>query len=286
MTIEQPIISIIVPCYNGEQFLHETLGCLQQQTISQWECIVVNDGSTDRSADIVREYRQKDNRYKLIDKQNEGPSVARNIGIKASRGRYILPLDSDDLIHSAYAETAVVYLESHPKTKLVYCEAEYFGKRTGRWQLPDYNHDLLLWSNPVFCSAVFRRSDFDLTSGYNPKMRHGIEDWDFWLSLLGPDDEVYRIPKVMFYYRQHGLTRSDDSNANIDAALAQMMRNHLDLYTPYLGRLFRAEGQVEYLQGEIQKLLSSRKYRLGSFLLHPIATLRRAISTKINRDHW
>ena len=118
-------ISIIVPCYNGEEFLGETLDCLQKQTIEDWECVIVNDGSTDNSIKILREYETKDSRYKVIDKENEGPSVARNVAIAASSGKYILPLDADDLIAPTYAEKAIEYLERHPKTKLVYCKAKY-----------------------------------------------------------------------------------------------------------------------------------------------------------------
>lgn len=134
-----PIISIIIPCYNGEQFLHETLDCLKKQTIDEWECIIVNDGSTDNSLTIAREYEAKDARYRVIDKVNEGVPIARNVAIVAAEGKYILPLDADDLIAPSYVEKAVDYLERHPETKLVYCKATYFGDINEPLILNDYS---------------------------------------------------------------------------------------------------------------------------------------------------
>ena len=106
-TNKPPRISIVIPCYNGAKYIRETLDCLQNQTVDDWECIIVNDGSTDNSLEILREYAEKDSRYKYIDKENEGPSIARNTAIAASLGKYILPLDADDLIAPYYAEKAI-----------------------------------------------------------------------------------------------------------------------------------------------------------------------------------
>lgn len=272
--MNQPLLSIIVPCYNAEQFLRETIDCLIAQTLSNWECIIVNDGSTDNSLDIIKEYAEKDSRYKYLDKKNEGPAVARNVAINMSKGKYILPLDADDLISPDYAATAIDYLEKHQKTKLVYCEADFFGEKTGHWILPDYHYEDLLWSNMIFCSAVYRRSDFNKTLGYNPNMRHGIEDWDFWLSLLTKDDEVYKIPKTMFFYRKHDDSRSAEYSDYLDETVGQMVMNHLDIYRPHLGRMFNAEAHVKYLQGEIDKILHSKKYKVGMFVLHPLQSLK------------
>ena len=166
----QPRISIIIPCFNGEKYIRETLDCLQKQTIDAWECVIVNDGSTDNSLEILKEYAAKDSRYKYIDKDNAGPAISRNTAIAASSGKYILPLDADDLIAPSYAEKAIDYLEEHPNCKLVYCKAQFFGDRNGLVQLPIYNYYELPYENSIFCSCIYRRLDFDKTSGYNPNM--------------------------------------------------------------------------------------------------------------------
>lgn len=270
----QPRISIIVPCYNGDKYIRETLDCLQKQTIEDWECIIVNDGSTDKSLEILREYAEKDSRYKYIDKKNEGPSIARNTAIAASNGKYILPLDADDLIASSYAEKAIDYLEKHSKCKVVYGGAEYFDGRTGVWELPEYAYDTELWVNSIFCTAVYRRMDYDKTIGYNPNMKYGNEDWDFWLSLLGVDDEVYKIPETVLYYRIHGESRTSDLLNNAKESYLQMILNHFDIYQSHLCELFSLRCRVHYLENELNKVLQSKKYKIGKFILSPFSLFK------------
>ena len=241
----RPQISIIVPCYNGAKYLRETLDCLQRQTTENWECIIVNDGSTDNSLDILKEYVKKDSRYRYIDKENEGPAIARNIAIASSFGKYILPLDADDVIAPFYAEKAIEYLEDNPKCKVVYGKAEYFGGATGEWILPEYSYEKELWQNAIYCTAVYRRSDYDKTKGYNPNMKYGNEDWDFWLSLLTKDDEVYKIPETVLFYRKHNVSRSTYLTNKHKRSRCQMIWNHKYIYARFLfGKLFLGKRQT------------------------------------------
>lgn len=258
-----PRISIITPCYNGEKYLRETLDCLQKQTIDDWECIIVNDGSTDGSLEIMKEYAAKDPRYKYIDKQNEGPAVARNVGIAASCGKYILPLDADDLIAPSYTEKAIAYLEEHDDCKLVYCRCELFGDIEGPCYEQSYDYETMLFDNMLFNACVFRRSDFDKTSGYNPNMRGSDEDWDFWISLIHATDQVYRIPEFLFFYRMHSCSRSKDLYKERLERNTQMILNHLDVYKPYLGNLIIWRKERDYYEQELYKISNSKKYKFG-----------------------
>jgi len=103
----QPLISVIVPVYNVEKYLPQCLDSVIGQTYENLEIICVNDGSTDKSLDILREYERKDSRIKVIDKKNEGVSIARNTGLDAARGEYVHFLDSDDYIESNLYEEAL-----------------------------------------------------------------------------------------------------------------------------------------------------------------------------------
>lgn len=269
----RPKISIIVPCYNGAKYICETLDCLQKQTIDDWECIIVNDGSTDNSLEILKEYASKDSRYKYIDKENGGPAIARNTAIASSSGKYILPLDADDLIAPSYAEKAIDYLEEHPNCKLVYCKAEYFGDRNEPFELRKYDYKELPYCNSIFCSCIYRREDFNRTIGYNPNMVYRNEDWDFLLSLLDEKDEVYCISEVLFYYRQHGITRNINVDENISFAKLQMVMNHPDIYT--IDKERTVEWIIGYYKQELQKILDSKTYKLGHFLLSPLKWLKK-----------
>lgn len=273
--ISNPKISIVIPCYNAEKYLRETLDCLQKQTIEDWECVIVNDGSTDGSLEILKEYSAKDSRYKYIDKENGGPAIARNIAIAASSGRYILPLDADDIIAPSYAEKAIEYLDVHSKCKLVYCKAEFFGDINEPFNLRDYNYYDLPYNNSIFCSCIYRRVDFDKTIGYNPNMAFRNEDWDFLLSLLGENDEVYCLPEILFYYRQHGITRNHNVNEMVALANLQMVLNHPQIYERDKERTLRwIAPNADYYRGELTKIIESKSYRIGQIICSPLRLLK------------
>ena len=237
----EALISIIVPCYNQSLYMRETLDCLKKQTYQNWECVIVNDGSTDNTLEIAKEYVANDHRYILVDKTNGGLADARNAGIKASHGRYILPLDSDDLISPSYTEKAVYLLEQHPELELVYCRAKFFGDRNDEWILPTFDYTLLMYQNLIFCSCIYRRSDYDKTSGYNPNMIYGWEDWDFLLSLLNKNSKVYKIPEVLFFYRKHGTSMLSTTNKHSQELYNQLISNHIDLYYPLLYKIITSK---------------------------------------------
>ena len=274
MKIMNPIISIIVPCYNQAQYMCETLDCLKRQSLTDWECIIVNDGSTDSTLEIAKTYAESDSRYILVDKPNGGLADARNTGIKASHGKYILPLDSDDLIEATYTKKAVDYLEKHPDVKLVYCRAKFFGDRNEEWLLPEFNYDKLLFGNQIFCSCVYRRCDFDKTEGYNTNMIYGMEDWNFLLSFLDKNSKVYKIPEILFFYRKHGVSMISSTMQHSDELYNRMVANHIDLYKPFFYKIIASERQIKELQSEINSLRQSMPFRLGQFLIAPIRSLR------------
>ena len=118
-----PLISVIVPCYNHGQFLAEALNSVLQQTYNTWECIVIDNGSTDVTKGVADEFISRDERFKYIYQENKGVSAARNRAIAQSSGKYILPLDADDKIGLTYLEKIVKVLEEDTEVKIVYCDA-------------------------------------------------------------------------------------------------------------------------------------------------------------------
>jgi glycosyltransferase involved in cell wall biosynthesis len=237
------LVSIIVPSYNHAIYLPGTLDSVLAQTYSNWECIIVNDGSSDNTEEIAKQYCRKDVRIKYVYQNNSGPAVARNTGIKKSAGDFILPLDSDDLISKDYLTEAVNIYKANPATKLVYCKAELFGDAAGLWELSKYSFDELLFGNMIFCTAMYKKSDYAKTIGYNPNMTEGHEDWDFWLTLLKKDDLVYQIPKVHFYYRIRNNSRTKIGNRNkelTEKIYWKIFSNHRDLYEGEINPLYTA----------------------------------------------
>lgn len=225
-----PKVSVVIPCYNQGIFLREALDSVLAQTHSDYEIIVVDDGSTD--AETLSILDGTDNpAVKILRTSNGGLAMARNRGIAASIGDIILPLDADDLIAPTYLEKGVSVFVSNPDVGVVYSSADKFGAVNELWQLPEFSPALLLKENMVFCSAMFRRELWARGGGYNINMKYGWEDWDFWLSLCELGISFVRIPEVLFYYR----VREDSMTVSMGyiKKLRMMMRlifNHPRLY--------------------------------------------------------
>lgn len=267
-----PLVSIIVPCYNQAEYIRETLGSVLSQTYTNWECIIVDDGSIDNTEQIVQEYCKNDSRFKYLKQTNEGPSSARNNGIKASCGKYVLPLDADDIICSTYVEKAVGMLETKSDCKLVYCKARKFGYENGPWKLENYVWENFIITNSIFCSCVFRREDYNKTNGYNPNMKYGYEDWDFLLSLLKPKDAVYCIPEELFFYRiKPPFAKSTNTTVvnHMEFSLKQIVRNHHDIYENRFDEVLYLQKTKDYAEYKLQELLNSPYYKVGLWVLFP-----------------
>lgn len=261
-------VSIIIPTYNQESYIKETLDSVLAQSYENWECIVVDDGSNDNTQDIVLKYCEKDDRFRYLKQENQGPSAARNNGISNSSGEYILPLDSDDLIDKNYIKEAAEILSASPEIKVVYCLAEFFGDINASWELLEYEYDKMLFGNMIFCSAMYRRADYDKTEGYNSNMRDGFEDWDFWLSFIKKEDIVFRIPKVYFYYRIKNNSRNTNANdeGRVEKLYKQIYENHKELYGGIINPIF-GEHKIKNLEKEIELMKLSKFWKLRDFYM-------------------
>jgi len=283
-------VSIVVPCYCQAEYLAETLDSVLAQTYPNWECVVVNDGSPDDTEVVAKSYSSKDSRFLYFYQENQGLASARNAGIAATDGLFILPLDSDDKIAPTYIEKALEVFNCQPDVKLVYCQAMLFGAEQGVWPLAKYEYEGLLWKNCIFCSALFRREDYNKTRGYNPNMKYGFEDWDFWLSLLMPHDVVYCIDEPLFYYRvKDGSMLKKLQQNNLEKAYKQIYENHRELYEPYMAdfqskivyyremQLVNQQLMIELTRShdEIACMRHSKAYRIGKALTKPFAFLKR-----------
>lgn len=228
-------VSVIMPCYNDGKYIMEAVKSVESQTYPELELIIVDDGSDDSyTLKVLGEISIP--WAKVIRVKKSGPSNARNVGISAASGTMILPLDSDDTIDSSYIEKAVKTMEANPNVGVVYCQADLFGEKQGRWNLPDYSLDKMLLDNIVFVTALFYKADWEKVGGFHSDMVHGMEDYDFWLSILELDKDIYQIPEVLFHYRIKPKSRTT-SFANDISIVQQTYRDiymhHQKLYTKY-----------------------------------------------------
>ena len=230
-------VSIVVPCFNQEAFVAEALDSVSSQTYRDWECVVVDDGSTDNSAGIIRSRIGNDTRFIYIRKDNGGVSSARNLGFALATGDYLLPLDADDKLHPTFLQRVIACFAEHPQTDLVHCKTRLFGARNKIWRLPSYSYEKLLWQNMLVNSSVFRRDSFARSSGYSERMAHGFEDWEFYLRLLNPGSQVRFIDSALFYYRVKKVSRSTRQS---DSGLAEESMRQIYAYNRQLYDEFAA----------------------------------------------
>lgn len=260
------IVSVIVPCYNEDRYVEETLQSIKNQTYKKLECIVVNDGSTDKSLQKISKFCKSDSRFVFFDRKNEGVSEARNYAIRKSNGKYILPIDADDIIDPTFIEKGIRILEDHPDYRLVYCDVRQFGMSHKHMKLPEYSLETEIMNNCIPVSAIYRRCDFDKTSGYDSNMQEGLEDWDFWLSLLNPMDKVYKINQELFFYRIKKNSRNKNINFNTLCVLhKRMWEKHRHLYNLYYQDPVKSLEFVSIFQYK-----DSIDFKLGHCLLAPI----------------
>ena len=274
-------VSIIVPVYNLGCYLAEALDSVLQQTYPQWECVIVNDGSTDNSEKVAMQYVEKDARFKYIYQENAGVAAARNNGIQNSDGLFILPLDCDDMLCPTYLEKGVARFLIYPETTLVYGKAELFGDSSGIWDLDEYSWDSIIWANCIYNCAMFKRVDFEATGGYRNVQ---MEDWDLWLSLLKPDSVVYQYDEVLFRYRIRRNSRGKSTADKLEMATIQIYENHKEIYAPYLSKIVYFgiskliyESNYENMKEKYEHVLTTKAYRLGKFLLRPSSWLKKIL---------
>lgn len=196
-----PILSIIIPSYNAEATLETTLESVIEQNFQDWEAIIVNDGSIDKTADIALKWLNKDQRFKYFFKQNGGLGKARNFGIKNSRGKFILPLDSDNQLLKDFTEDAMDVFEKDSEVGVVYGDAEYFGEKTGLWKVEEFNFEKMLSGNYIDACAVYRKELWDKLGGYDENMPHqGHEDWELWIAIGNMNIKFYHLNQTTFKY--------------------------------------------------------------------------------------
>lgn len=226
-------VSVIMPCYNDGQYIEEALYSLRAQTYLNWELIVIDDGSEEPETLQVLEKIEELPYVRLLHTNHVRPAGARNAGIRVARGKYILPLDADDTIEPTYMEKAVKILNENPNVGVVYCKADLFGEQSGPWGLPEYSLRTMLQDNIVFVTAMFRRDDWERVGEFNTNMHAGMEDYDFWLSILELDREFVQIPEQLFHYRIKPKSRTtgfQDSVEQIKDTYHTLYRNHTALY--------------------------------------------------------
>jgi glycosyltransferase involved in cell wall biosynthesis len=225
-------VTIITPCYNAEAFIAKTIESIRNQTFTDWEHLIVDDGSTDKSAEIVSSYMLDEPRLRLLRQGNSGACNARNHGFKACSpaSEYLLFFDADDVLEPNMLKVMVEYLDHHPQVGLAYCDVWYIDTEDQVLETPPYRRFVPSGlgiqeipyetpQTPLVCVAcggglyesccVLRRSIYELTNGWDEWIDQGTEGVDLF-TQFALHSEVHFIPEKLYKYRQspHQATRT------------------------------------------------------------------------------
>ncbi len=202
---EKPIVSIVLPSYNGARYIEESIDSVLRQTFPDWELILVNDGSTDRTRDIMEAYAAKDGRIRVIHNDpNQRLPRSLNIGFRQARGKYLTWTSDDNRYLPRAIEVMVQALDADPAAPMVSAEMECIdesGAVTGGY--PVYEDHLIWAEDLVGACFMYRREALVKVGEYDPAKVY-VEDYDYWLRLRVAMGEIKRVPDLLYQYRRHG----------------------------------------------------------------------------------
>jgi glycosyltransferase involved in cell wall biosynthesis len=294
--LEDSLVSVIVPVRNGERFVSRTLISALAQTYDPIEVVVVDDGSTDRTATLVEAVAARDNRLRQFRTQKAGVAAARNLAISQARGKLIAPLDADDLWHPEKIARQVRLMQSSsPKVGLVYCGSIKIDEDDFLTWLPPAVHQPAVATTPQgrvmaelalrnfignSSSPLIKRSCIDEVGGYDQNLQpHGAEDWKLYLAL-SEICEFAAIPEWLVGYRQWTGSLSRDVTA-----MAQSMKlvgrwlieRWPDMpETLWREREYRSSVYLAQLALEQNQFVKALRYRAAGYAVRPAALIEQS----------
>jgi len=230
---KSPKLSIFIPVYNSDKYLAETLDSILAQTFQDFEIIIADDGSIDKSLEIARVYENRDKRIKVLPLPHKGEVIARNEAVKYTNpnSKYLLNHDSDDISLPTKLKKLIEYLETNPAVAIVGCYAEYFddkgnckGQPTLEWHPERIRKTFGEVNSMINSASLIRREVFEKTGCYREEYR-SVDDYDFFARALIAGFELANIPEVLHRIRLHpasvGSTRT-----NTQQILAENIRKN------------------------------------------------------------
>lgn len=266
-----PLVTIIMPCYNQAEYINDALTSLLNQTYQNWECIIVNDGSTDNIDELIKIWLKDDIRIRYFKQENQGVCITKNNAVKYALGQYILPLDADDTINPKYLELCIQNFSNDDM--IVYCKSTKFGVVNEKWDLDEFEVMSFLASNCIPNTAMFKKDDFDLVCGYDINMKFGFEDWELWISFV---HKINKNIKLIDYYGYNYRIKEISRNTEMREISSRkiftfnnIFNKHKELYDRYYySNLFLI--QDIYHKKKINKLYKSK---LLKFYNNPLTKL-------------
>ncbi len=238
------------------------------------EVIIVDDGSTDAFT-LEQIAKLELEGTTVIRQTNRGLGAARNAGIRAAQGEYVIPLDSDNRLRRAYFESGVRALNDNPGLGVVYADAEYFGEKQGRWRVGNFDLGELVYCNFMDACALIRKSVWLEAGGYDERMPWmGFEDWDLWLRVAFMGGRFHYLPEIGFDYRVRRDSMIAAANKHYDDLIRYMFaKSGLEFAKVLRDKMI----ELHQARGRLQQFSNSKDFRLGKLILDPPRRLRQTV---------
>lgn len=235
------LVSVIIPAYNAENYIEETVFSVLNQTYKNIELIIVNDGSTDNTLNKLNTLKESDNRVTIIDKQNSGVCDTRNMGTEKATGKFITFLDADDVWESTFIEECLNVFNSDLNIKAIYCRAQLINEKSDKIEefleakTIESATDVLKWKKDYVASmgcTIYYTAIAKKAGKFDPQLSTAA-DQDFHLRIASITP-IVAINKVLFYYRIHGNNmHSNISVMEKDHILVFKKAEKLNLYPSF-----------------------------------------------------
>ena len=280
-----PLVSVVMPVYNGEPFLVEAVESILAQSLQDFEFIIIDDGSTDRTPSILEHYRQSDQRVLILThSKNQGIVAALNLGLDNARGKYLARMDADDISLPLRLEQQVDFLEANPEIGLLGCGLRVIDREGNAIGSLHYPQDDLsirwtsLFESPFAHPAIVARSDLIRKNGlrYDPYFER-VEDYPLWLEMLKYTCGA-NLPEELLLYRLHTQGITIRHNQREYMLIAEIIRRNLREQLPSL--VFDdadIEAIIAWRSGQTR---SNKRARAGDFYLRTWLAFKKAFGDK------
>lgn len=216
-----PFLSFLIPAYDKIPLLRECLESLNNQSSNDWEAIVVDDGSPKDVESVVSAFSRSypENKIRLIKQQNAGPGPARTSAAMVANGKYLLPLDSDDILLPNCLQRIITHLSENPEIDFLFADYKVYGEDSREIHFGPYEPSEFAFRNTLPNSSVQRKELYLLAGGQQHFPFYGYEEWDYYLRMIKLKPKVAKADFAWLAYRI-------DENASNESSLTLRGRNH------------------------------------------------------------
>ena len=238
--ITRPLVTVLMSVFNGETYLKKAIDSILKQSYSDFEFLIINDGSSDKTAEILEHEAKRDSRIKVIDQDNQGLVASLNCGLKKACGQFIARIDADDIAYPHRLEKQVAYMAEHPDLLALGSAITLIDDQGRTLKQIDYptgtqevRSAMMLGSKLAHPAVIMRREQVLQIGAYREACRHA-EDYDLWLRLLELG-EIDNLDEPLLYYRQH------DEKISLKESFAQRLATECARFASNMRRSGKAD---------------------------------------------